>query len=334
MNIGSAAIGLGLLIGFADAQATQTTVPMRECANCTAAQMQTTAKNAQVGINFVYDMQHGVIHRYDTYMDSSCRTGSDPGPVSRSEDPERSAESDPNSCGSFKVADLADPVESGVQAIFNSLRTTWQVNPTLANSSHAYFRGNPPTDPNTNQPYDMSGIAWDYPQQSYVRFMEHIQFDVLISRLSANAFIPGLGDMIYGVGLSLKQVSLGFPINAKVDVALDRTTATILIDICNPNGDCAKLNVTLANGQVAAVNYTGVFDTEQNMYPSESGAAPGHMNHFGFSLGPDADHFGQGLQSHGVFVPFRDGCGSGFHSALQIVRGSGLVTAEWSCLPN
>ena len=115
---------------------------MKECVNCTATQMQTMAKNQPVGYQFVYDLAHNVIRKYEVYLDSNCA-------------PEGGASSGPaggaQHCGSFKGADEITPVDPGVQAIFNSLRATWLVNPQLANTAKSTVSGFP-IDSDTGQP--------------------------------------------------------------------------------------------------------------------------------------------------------------------------------------
>ena len=195
-------------------------------------------------------------------------------------------------------------------------------------------RVGPPVDPNTHQPFNLARVAFDYPQLSFVRFKELIRDEILITRNDANAFIPGLGDEIYGVSVKVNAANVGFPEIIQVSVALDRPNTIIHLDICNANGDCAKVDVKIANGIVEDVIYNGVFDVEGDMYPSEGGQMPGGTLAWHWQLGPDADHFRQGLLNNGVSVPTRPGCGADFSWKLVVARVNGQFdSAIWTCVP-
>ncbi len=95
-----------------------------------------------------------------------------------------------------------------------------------------------------------------------------------------------------------------------------------------------KVDVVVKKGEVTEVVYKGVFDAEQQMYPSQSGAAPGHLREFRWDLGPDADHFGQGLRDDGMYVGTRPGCPAFEHITLSFVRGGGSLITQWLCVNN
>lgn len=313
--------------------AVATSVPMTECVNCTQAQMLAKAKNHAPGIVFIYDLAHDVIRKFEAFSDSTCGTG----PVTESsDDAPQQLQDGGNSgvdCGSFRNADEWTPVDPDIQAIFDSLHHVWQINPALANTAIA-TRVGPPVDPNTHQPFNLARVAFDYPQLSFVRFKELIRDEILITRNDANAFIPGLGDEIYGVSVKVNAANVGFPEIIQVSVALDRPNTIIHLDICNANGDCAKVDVKIANGIVEDVIYNGVFDVEGDMYPSEGGQMPGGTLAWHWQLGPDADHFRQGLLNNGVSVPTRPGCGADFSWKLVVARVNGQFdSAIWTCVP-
>lgn len=311
-----------------------TSVSMRECVNCTQAQMLAQAKLHPPGMVFVYDLAHDVIRKFNVFLDSTCGTG----PVVQSSDnggqQVQNGGNNGVDCGSFHNVEEWTPVDPDIQAIFDSLHQVWLVNPTLANTATA-TRADPPMDPNTHQPFDLAKVAFDYPQASFVRFKELLRDELLATRNDANSFIPGLGDEIYGVSIKVDAANVGFPEILQVSVALDRSTAVIHLDICNANGDCAKVDVKIANGMVEDVIYNGVFDAEGDMYPSESGQAPGGVLAWHWQLGPDADHFRQGLLHNGISVPTRPGCGADFSWKLVVARVNGQFdSAIWTCVPN
>jgi hypothetical protein len=293
------------------------------------------AKNSPVGYAFIYDLPPNIIRKYEVYMDSTCGTQ----PVIRSGTGggEHVQSGGGNvDCGSFKAADELSPVDPEVQAIFNSLRSVWLVNPTLANTAVA-IRSDPPTNPNTGQPFDLPRAAWDWPSGEGEDLVEYLRDNVLASRVLANQFVPGLGDMIYGVSIAVSDVQIGSPPNVlTVNVALDRAYSTIHLTICNPNGDCAKVDVKVVNGQVDSVVFNGVYGSDNMQYPSHNGLAPGQGTSWHWSLGTDADHFAQQLHRvSNVFIPTRPGCGSDFHPGLVIARVNGSVdSASWQCLPS
>ena len=329
-------IAMLLACGTPPAHATQASAVMRECANCSAAQMQTVAKNQPVGYHFFYDLSHNIIRKYEVYLDSTC------GPVVPDERTGRSGaggqtqSGNETACGSFKAADEVTPVNPGVQAIFDSLRAAWLANPTLVNTGKATVLI-PPMNPNKGRPFDIPKTGWEYDQGEYEDMREYLRDDVLLSRETANAFAPGLGDYIFGVGLALEGVDIGRPPDVlSVHIILDRTTGMINIDICNADLDCAKWTMTILNGAVTNLVFTGAYDKRNMQYPSQNGSTPGSHNSWNWMNGSDADHFAQQIHNNsGVTVPVRAGCGSSFHSGLVVARVNGVVDSmTWQCIPN
>jgi len=319
------------------AHATQTNAVMRECANCTATQMQTMAKNQPVGYHFTYDLSHNIIRKYEVYMDSDCRpeapgirhsaNGGDGGSTDSGNETD---------CGSFKAADAVTPVNPGVQAIFNSLRAAWLANPTLVNTGKAIVL-NPPMNPNKGRPFDIPKTGWEYDQGEYEDMREYLRDSVLSSRGAANAFAPGLGDYIFGVSLAVDGVDIGRPPDIiRVHITLDHNTGTVNIEICNADLDCAKWTVTIINGSVTNLVFNGAYDKRNMQYPAENGSNPGNHNSWHWTNGSDADHFAQQVHNNsGVTVPIRQGCGSSFHPGLLVARVNGVVDSmTWQCLAN
>ena len=326
---------------MSSARAAQTVALMKECANCTATQMQTMAKNSPVGYTFVYDLGHNIIRKYDVYTDSTC--AGNPAPQNSATGGHEAAQASGVGggggvqCGSFKAADEVTPVNPGVQNIFNSLRAAWLVNPTLANTAKAR-RVDPPINPNTGQPFNIPAVGWDYPQGEYRDLYEYLRDVVLgTTRAAANDFAPGLGDFVFGVSMAVDGVDIGAPPQVlTVHIALDRGYGVVHIDICNANGDCAKYDVTVVNGVVTKIAFDGAFDSANMMYPSATGAAPGQATSWHWGLGTDADHFAQMVhQQSGFNFPMRSGCGGSYHYGLVVARVNGVFdSATWICIPN
>ena len=315
--------------------ATQTTAVLVECKNCTATQMQTMAKNQPIGYQFVYDLAHNIVRKYDVYWDSTCiapavvQRGTDGGDQTR----RATQVNGPGAnCGSFKAADEVSPVDPDVQDIFNSLRSTWLVNPALADTGKT-TRTNPPVNPRTGQPFDPARIGWDYPGGDYEDLREYLA-NQLKSRAAANAFSPGLGDYIDGVSIAINGADIG--VGVLVHITLDRTTGMIEIDICNANGDCAKVEVHVNNGAITNLTFIGAFDVDNRLYPSASGITPGAGGHWNFGNGADASHFGQFLgNAAGYSIPSPPGCGPSYHLGLTIARVNGQIdSATWQCVAN
>ena len=313
-------------------------IPVMECPSCTATQMQTMAKNAGgAGVKFVYDLPHHVIHKYEVYWDSTCapEAASSTGAANGGGGKESSEKP---ACTSFKVADPFDPVDTDVQLAFDALYHTWQVNPTLAGSGKAERRGNPPIDQNTGQPFDLPKVGWDFPAGSYNRFKNYLINDVLDTRTHANAFIPGLGDDLFGWNLGSFDVEViversGPGVGATLH--WDRNTGLIRLDVCNANGDCAQFLIHLSGGNITQLEYEGVFDVNDQQYPSQSGATPGALLHWEFDLSSDGAHFAQQLQNRGVYVPIQTACAAGMHWGLVGARVNGVLqSTTWMCTPN
>lgn len=318
------------------AHSAQTQAAMRECPNCTAAQMQTTAKNLSVGYHFVYSLQQNVIRKYEVYLDSDCLI--DPGDseaTAKANDEPQAQSGNEINCGSFKAADQVTPVDPEVQAIFNSLRAAWLASPTLVTTQKAVVL-TPPINPNKGQPFNIPKVGWEYDQGEYEDMREYLD-SVLTSRGAANALSPGLGDFIHGVSLAVDSVDLGSPPNVlSVHIVLDYNTGMVKIDICNADLDCAKWTVTVIGGHITNIHFNGAYDKRNMQYPSQSGASPGGNNSWHWMHGSDADHFAQQIHNNsGVPVPIRAGCGSSFHSGLVVARVNGVVNSmTWQCIPN
>ena len=238
-------------------------------------------------------------------------------------------------CGSFKVADPFPPVDADVQAAFNALYHTLQVNPALALGGKAERVGTPPIDSTTGQPFDYSKIAWDYPGGSYFRFRTYV-LNALRFKTGANDLVPGLGDDMYGWNFGSFDVGIvitpGGP-GGSVSLGWDRDTGLLQLSLCNPNGDCAVFEVHMTQGAVSNLDYQGLLGPDDQLYPSQSGAAPGQLLHWEFQLGSDADWFGQNLQHRGVIVGVRNPCSAGSHYALIGARVNGILqSTTWQCV--
>lgn len=322
-------------VASSNIHATQTAAVMVECKNCTATQMQTMAKNQPVGYQFVYDLANNIVRKYDVYLDSTCvapavvQGGADGGDRM----PQVAQGNGPRvNCGSFKAADEVSPVDPDVQDIFDSLHSAWVVNPTLVNTGRV-IRINPLTNPRTHQPFDPARIAWDYPAGNYEDLRAYL-WDQLENRATANDVSAGLGDYIEGVGVAINGVDIG--VGVLVHIALDRMTGTIRIDICNANGDCAKVEVHVNNGAITNITFDGSFDTDNNMYPNANGTPPGQGGHWNFGNGADGSHFGQSLgNAAGYPIPAPPFCGANFHWGLTVARVNGQMdSATWQCVAN
>jgi len=266
-------------------------------------------------------------------MDSTC--GPEPvphnGTVGAGAPPTRGGGPGPE-CTSFKAADEVLAVAPDVRDIFNSLHSAWLVNPTLANTGRTVRIGMP-TNPRTHQNFDPAKIAWDYNAGNWEDLREYLNLQ-LDSRPDANQLSPGLGDYVYGVSIAIHGADIGT--GALVQISLDRTTAVIEIDLCNANGDCAKVQVHVNDGAITNITFVGSFNVDNCMYPSASGLSPGFGTHWNFDLGSDASHFGQALgNAAGYSIPAPPFCGINFHWGLTIARVNGQMdSATWQCVAN
>jgi len=315
--------------------AAQTSAVMVECKNCTSAQMQTMAKNQPVGYQFVYDLAHNIVRKYDVYWDSSCiaPTGAQSEPDGGDQTRHAAQGNGPGAgCGSFKAADEVGPVDPDVQDIFDSLHAAWLVNPMLVNTGKV-IRIDPLINPRTHQPFDPARIAWDYPGGNYKDLHDYL-WNQLEGRATANDISPGLGDYIDGVSVAVNGVDIG--VGILVHISLDRMTGTIRINVCNANGDCADVEVHVNDGSIASITFDGSFDTDNNMYPNANGTPPGQGGHWNFGNGADSSHFGQSLgNAAGYPIPAPPFCGPNYHWGLTIARVNGQIdSATWQCVAN
>src|SRR5215467_7455871 len=100
-----------LALGAVTDIAFATSVPMKECANCTQAQMLAKAKNNPPGMVFIYDLAHNVIRKFNVFMDSTC--ANQPVVQSRAGEGQHVQDTGGNgiNCGSFKDAEEWTPVD-------------------------------------------------------------------------------------------------------------------------------------------------------------------------------------------------------------------------------
>jgi hypothetical protein len=322
-----------LLFGSATASAAIAFIPIGECRNCTAAQMQTMAKNKMPpGLGFVYDLPAHKIRKYEIYWDSSCVQPDGNGGDASAAPAEANAA---DACGSFKAADEMTPVDAKVQTIFDTVYHIWQVNPNLLASPKAVKQGPLPYDADTGHNFDPRDVAWEYPQGAYLRFMNYVN-NALETQAGANALLPGLGDVLYGwviAGFDLGALiggAPGFSFTLKWDIG-----APAKLEWCVPPAlDCVELDLTPTPGGKVQVAFLGVVDMNTQIYPSESGKTPGDLGSWHFRNG-GADHFADGMRHGGVYVPSAPNCGYGAHDFLQITRlGTQIIDVNWSCIQN
>ena len=314
-----------------------TSVTMKECPNCTSAQMQNGAKNSPPGMAFVYDLAHHVIHKYEVYLDSTCGpSGPSSGIADRKSDGAQIEQAGDNgvNCGTFRAADEMVPVDSNIQAIFDALFHVSQINPALAATGEATREGTPPTDPSTGQPFDLRKVAWDYPQGSFLRLNDLIQNTILASSYTADNFVPGLGDLIFQVNIPLtypQQVQDPGHLIISVVIHIDRSITLVHLQLCTDEGDCGSWDIPVNGGQPGKIQFKGVFDSEQMMYPSASGQMPGGLRAWNWGNRGDADHFGQGLRNNGWDVPGAPNCNpSQWRLVIATVNGH-FDSATWTC---
>ena len=307
---------------------------MKECADCTAVQMLVQSKNNPPGVVFIYDLSHHVIRKFNVFTDSTCAKGSlIQGNANRTQQAQDRGDGSVT-CGSFRDAEEVTPIDVGVQNIFDALYHAWQVNPSLADTAKSE-PGPVPADPgNHNLPFDLPGVAWDYPQGSFVRFKQVLQ-QIVSSQATANAYVDGLGDYIHGVSVQVGSVIVALPPTVGVQIDMDRSNATIYLPVCNAADDCAQIEIKVSGGHVVDVVLDGVFDAAQMMYPSESGQMPGGLTAWHWHQHGDADHFREGLIGDGVNVPAVPGCDPAhFTFKLIVARVNGQVdSATWQCVP-
>ena len=324
------------------AQSQQTTAVVRECPNCTEAQMRNMAKAANpLGVKFIYDLPHHIMHRYEVYMDSDCRPegsgikgSANAGDAGLNNGGGETDSGNDTDCGSYREADLIDPVDPGVMGTFNGLYSAWQANHSLATAADVTRVGNLPTDPLLGQPYNYHEIAWDYPQGKYLQFMNTLA-QVLSSRTSANAFAPGLGDYIYvwAVPSWSQTINLSGQPGFAVTLTWDRSS-TVTLHMCNTDVDCVHVKISMSQTGVQSIEYKGTTDINSNLYPSENGTAPGDMGQWHFRSG-GGDHFGDEMRQGGINVPNPPICGYGRHLFIQITRqGSHIISVDQFCVNN
>lgn len=318
------------------ANATQTIFPVASCAGCTAAQMQTSAKNSfPLGIGFIYDLAAHTMRKYEVYMDSTCGGGPTPQGNDAGGRQQTSQPGGGLQCGSFRAADEMFPVDPDVQAAFDSLYNVYIHKYQLANSGQITHYG-VPIDPHHNAPFNLQNVAWDYPNASFKDFMDQINFE-LANKAMANSFESYLGDYLFGyrVGSFNVGVVISFPPGVQGSLSWDRN-GTAQLKVCTDNagdpGDCAEFQLTVTNG-ILAVTFIDIINKDGDIYPSANGTPPGNLGVWPFRRGQgSADHFADEMRNHGVYIPSAGYCAPGFHPFLTTTRQNNqIIFQSWSC---
>ena len=333
----------GLASSSAAHAATVSWIKVRECPNCTATQMQNLAKNTMpLGINFVYDLPHHVIRKYEVYIDSTCspvggpEVSAAPQPSDRNSLPSTDSDDPGTDCGSFRAADEWTPVDASMQAPFDALYHVWQVNPTLAMTGKATLFAPMPVDTATMHSYDLRYAAWDYPQRSYMRLWADIT-GKLSTPSGANALSPGLGDDIYGWSVASIEAGLvlGEPVDAIITFLWDRSSTVKLVWYVPPDNDRIEITITVSNTGEPSFHFDGIYDIDDNLYPSSEGTSPLDHGSAGFPH-HGGDHFDGGMQHGGVNVPDMPQCGYGMHPYQVITRDGShhVIGVAYSCVAN
>jgi hypothetical protein len=325
---------IGTLGSASVAHATQTSFPAKQCTGtCTADQMGTQATHNPPGIVFIYDLTHGVIRKFNVFMDSTCGNpySTEGAGDARSD---TSAKGDVINCGTFHNYEEL-PVDSGALTVFEALLAVNQENPQLVGTAKAKYQGSLPTDPVTHQPFDLPNVAWEYPNGTYGRFSQYLAAQ-LATETSANYFAPGLGTYLYAWQQRSRSVSVQIGTTlVNGSITWDRNNTTTL-DVCNVDNDCAEFSLTNPNNTgPVVVSFVGVFDSQRNPYPSPNINRPSTPNWVWRhpTGGGGSFHFGQGLQGNGVqILDDTDACGQNSDYYLSCAwQGSRLIGCTISC---
>ncbi len=336
-----AALAVLLFACSVPVHAAQTIFPATSCANCTATQMQTKAKNTMpLGVVFVYDLPHHAIRKYEVYTDSDCGPVGDPS-TSMARGAKGNAAMDSSEgtdCGSFKAADEMTPIDPDVQDVFDNLYNTYVHDPSLASSGQIIHYGVPLNPHNYPNPFNLQQVAWDYPNGSFKDFMNEIN-NIFSDKFNMNEWDPGTGDYLFGYEMASFHVGvvLSAPPGVEGQISWDRNNM-VHVNICTDNagnpGDCAEIDVAVMSG-IVQIEFKDIIDKNNNIYPNANGVTPGNLTSWGFPHG-GADHFGDILRNHNVYVPNSAYCSPGTHPFLTVTRdvSNHYHFEDWSCEQN
>ena len=292
---------LGMMMGVASAQAV-TVFPASQCHGCNAEQMRAKAVNAQgLGLAFVYDLDAGVIRKYNRYLDAASAAAAQQ--LTQTEADATTGEAlDAVAASARKEAEemSGDPT---VQEIFAALTSVARANPDLVNFGRDRIAvealGN---DPLTGGAFDLPGVAFAAPQGSYGRFISAMRsaFD---SRGSLALVDAHLADLLFDVNLKSAGVSIGIAGNNQGAGATATGTiqwdagAVREIEVCDRVLNCAGFSVSVAPGHIS-LEYLGVWDLYHNQYPSPGLRQPATPR---WEMRGGGDHpFVDWLRNHGA----------------------------------
>jgi len=327
------------------AMAVQSTFPFQECRGCTAAQMQAKAQTMPKGIDFVYDIQANIVRKYYVERDSTCaippvimgQIEHDPASVDANQAaPDRTGK-DANGvdCGPYVLVTPMTPVDASVLHAFSFLVSAYNANHNLVLYGVARHDG-VPMDYDTNQPFSLPGIAWEYPQGAYDRFMNQIK-PLINNQANANNYVPGLGDEMYGWSVSSYSVTVQTPSTPdgpptlSGSITADRSSQ-VELSICDNSGNCAKFNINVGRTGVANIVFAGVVGPAGNYYPVMQAHTPTYPD-WRFHNGLDSEVFANGMRGNGIGITETlDGCGGNPDYYISCTwQGAHLIGCRMYC---
>ena len=292
---------LGMMMGVASAQAV-TVFPASQCHGCNAEQMRAKAVNAQgLGLAFVYDLDAGVIRKYNRYLDAASAAAAQQ--LAQVETDATGGEAlDALAASARKEAEEMS-VDPPVQQIFATLAELARTNPDLLNTGRERIPvealGN---DPLTSRPFDLPEVAFGAPQGIYNRFNWAMQ-EAFADKASLSRLDPALAGKLFEVVLKSKSLTLSASGNnsgagATVSGTMQWDNGTVnKVEVCDRLLNCAKFAVTVAPGRVS-ITYEGVYDLYGNQYPSPGLRQPG--NPYWHMTGGNDRPFVDWLKNHGA----------------------------------
>lgn len=275
----------------------QTVAYARQCAGCSAAQMQQKALSLPYGFGFIYDLGSAKIRKYEVFSDSTCSVG----PVTEGSGAVSDGSATPT-CGTFKNA-YEWAVDASVQSVFAVLvRANTERSVALNGHDKIHLRDGFTNDPYTGRPFDLQQAAWEYPNGTFGRLSQAF-VNMINTPASLSQVDPGLSDFIYGVQLpSLQGLAIQVGISnsggsgtSQAQLVWDRAPQ-ISVALCNEAEDCANFTLDVSRATGVKITYVNVTDLAANPYPSPNAGYPSTPR-WTWPGGSGLDHFGTFLNT-------------------------------------
>ena len=303
----------------ANASATQSSVPIFECRNCSDTQMQQAALNKPgYGVRIVYNLASGHIFKYNVYLEPGCMNGGEePQAVASKSDGDAEAGT-ASTCNQNPSREIEwMPIDTAMLAPFAAMVEVYNDSPALLATAKVEKPigdvGRNPNELFAN--FDPYLVAYDRGTgPTFHTFLESARnyFNTHSSLLNSD---PSLAAWIYDVLAPLRNLQISIGQQPAVNLDMGTIMQDITIDFVGPDGSYVRVKFTRQpNSEEYEVEFVGAWNSMGVPLPtSQEVRTPGFHRQFRGPGGHEAaNNMGDFLnrQGWGSYGPTPIGCRS------------------------